>query len=46
MKGSGPGQSSQGWFSPTSMGMLTRRKEPQRFNSRVAFAVSGGLLLY
>jgi hypothetical protein len=26
--------------------MLTRRKEPQRFNSRVAFAVSGGLLLY
>jgi hypothetical protein len=26
--------------------MLTRRKKPQRFNSRVAFAVSGGLLLY
>ena len=31
---------------PTSMGMLTRRKKPQRFNSRVAFAVSGRLLLY
>ena len=46
MKGSGPGQSSQGWFSPMSIGMVTRRKEPQRFNSRVAFAVSGGLLLY
>jgi len=28
------------------MGMLTRRKEAQRFNSRVALAVSGRLLLY
>ena len=46
MKGNGTGQSRQGWFSPTSMGMLTRGKEPRRFNSRVAFAVSGGLMLY
>jgi hypothetical protein len=28
------------------MGMLTRRKKPQRLCSGLEFAVSGGLLLY